>query len=224
MSDKKNTEKAGAALHDQGHPPENNTSLESCIHGDQLLLRNGKTLPFIKSGSVSLVDSTVRKMPVVRGRVGENIVDTLRDTGCSGVVVRRSLVADEQLTGRIGYMLLIDNTLREVPLAEITVDTPYLRGQVEEQCLPETIYDLVIGNVPGARAPDDPDPTWQEASAVTTRAQAKKSSTLKPLRIPEELRGSAVDRNDLSRLQKEDQSLEKYRSQTNPRKIHDGEV
>ena len=40
-------------------------------------------------------------------------------TECSGVVVRRSVVADEQLTGRVGYMLLIDNTLREVPLAEI---------------------------------------------------------------------------------------------------------
>ena len=33
-----------------------------------------------------------------------------------------------------------------------------------------------------------------------------------------------MDRNDLSRLQKEDPSLEKYRSQTDPRKIHDGEV
>jgi hypothetical protein len=76
--------KPGQALHDQGHPPENNTSSESCIHGDQLLLGNGKTLPFIKSGSVSLVDSTARKMPVVRGRVGEKIVDTLWDTGCSG--------------------------------------------------------------------------------------------------------------------------------------------
>ena len=97
-------------------------------------------------------------MPVVRGRVGEKIVDTLRDTGCSGVVVCKSLVADKQLTGWVGYMLLIDNTFREVPLAEITVDTPYLRGQVEAQCLPETIYDLIIGNVPGARGPDDPDP------------------------------------------------------------------
>ena len=228
MRDKKNTEKAGAALHYQGHPPpplQKTTRVWSRVSMViNYYLEMVKTLPFIKSGSVSLVDSTVRKMPVVRGRVGENIVDTLRDTGCSGVVVRRSLVVDEQLTGRVGYMLLIDNTLREVPLAEITVDTPYLRGQVEAQCLPETIYDLIIGNVHGARAPDDPDPTWQEASAVTTRAQAKKSSTLKPLRIPEELRGSAVDRNDLSRLQKEDPSLEKYRSQTDPRKIHDGEV
>ena len=74
------------------------------------------------------------------------------------MVVRKSLVADEQLTGRVGYMLLIDNTFREVQLAEITADTPYLRGQVEAQCLPETIYDL-IGNVPGARAPTILTPT-----------------------------------------------------------------
>jgi hypothetical protein len=77
---------------------------------------------------------------------------------------------------------------------------------------------------PWGKSSDDPDPNWQEASTVTTRAQAKKSSTLNPLRICKELRGSAVNRNDLSRLQKEDPSLEKYRSQTDPRKVYDGEV
>jgi hypothetical protein len=46
-------------------------------------------------------------------------------------------------------MLLIDNTLREIPLTKISVDTPYLTGVREAQCLPETIYDLIIGNVPG---------------------------------------------------------------------------
>jgi hypothetical protein len=50
LRDKKNTEKAVASLHDQGYPPQNDTSLEWCIHGD-ILLRNGKTLLFIKSGS-----------------------------------------------------------------------------------------------------------------------------------------------------------------------------
>ena len=222
--DRKSTEKAGAALHDQGHPLENDTDLESCIHGDQLLLRNGKTLPFIKSGSVSMVGGATRKMPVVRGRVGENAVDTLRDTGCSGVVIRRSLVTDGQLTGRVGYMLLIDNTLREVPLAKIAVDTPYLTGVVEAQCLPETIYDLIIGNVPGARAPDDPDPTWQEAAAVTTRAQAKRSKSLKPLKVPESPKGSAVNRDDLRQLLGADPSLAKYYEQTDPKRTQDGEV
>ena len=222
--DRKGTEKAGAALHQQEHLAEINNDLESCIQGNQLLLRNGKTLPFIKSGGVSMVNGATGKMPVVRGTVGGNTVSTLRDTGCSGVVVRRSLVADEQLTGQVGYMLLIDNTLREVPLAKITVDTPYLKGEVEAQCLPEAIYDLIIGNVPGARPPDDPDPTWEEAAAVTTRAQAKRDDTLKPLRVPKDLRGSAVDRDDLGRLQREDPSLEKCRTQRDPKKTQNGEV
>jgi len=49
-----------------------------------------------------------------------------------------------------------------VPIAKIDVDKRYLKGQVEVQCLPDPIYDLVVGNVPGARAADDPDPSWQD--------------------------------------------------------------
>ena len=109
MKDKKSTEKAGAALRDRGNSTGNNTDLESGIHGDQLLLRNGKTVPFIKSGSVTMVDS-MGKMSVAKGKIRKGVVDTLRDIGCSGVVVRRSLVPNEQLTGKVGYMLLIDNT------------------------------------------------------------------------------------------------------------------
>ena len=38
------------------------------------------------------------KMPVVKGRVGENSV-VLRDTGCSGIVVKKDLVSEDQFTG-----------------------------------------------------------------------------------------------------------------------------
>ena len=41
--------------------------------------------------------------------------------------------------------------------ARIHVETPYLSGDVEALCIPEAICDLVVGNVPGARNPDDPD-------------------------------------------------------------------
>jgi len=50
------------------------------------------------------------KMPVVKGRVGEKSVDVLRDTGCSGIVVKRDLVSEDQFTGEFNVMLLIDNT------------------------------------------------------------------------------------------------------------------
>ena len=44
-------------------------------------------------------------------------------------------------------MLLLDNTARKVPIARVMVVTPYLKGLVEAQCLPDAIYDLIIGNV-----------------------------------------------------------------------------
>ena len=98
-------------------------------------------------------------MPVVKGKVGDKTVDVLRDTGCSGIVVKKELVSEEQYTGDFNCMLLIDNTVRKVPIARITVDTPYLSGEVDVQCLPDAIYDLIIGNVPGARSADDQTPT-----------------------------------------------------------------
>ena len=79
--------------------------------------------------------------------------------GCSGIVVKKDLVSEDQFTGNLNVMLLINNTARKVPIIKIDVDTPYLKGQVEAQCLPDPIYDLVIGNVPGVRAADDPDPS-----------------------------------------------------------------
>ena len=150
-------------------------------------------------------------MPVVKGRVvGVKTVDVLRDTGCSGIVVKKNLVSEDQFTGDFNVMLLIDNTARKVPIARITVDTPYLKGQVEAQCLPDAIYDLIIGNVPGARPADEPDPAWQEACAVTTRSQAKKDGEVTPLKVPSYQESPIVDKQKLKQMQSEDESLQKY--------------
>ena len=50
----------------------------------------------------------------------------------------------------------IDNTVLLAEKARIHVKTPYLSGDVEALCVSEAICDLVVGNVPGARNPDDP--------------------------------------------------------------------
>ena len=60
------------------------------------------------------------------------------------------LVTEDQFTGDFDVMLLIDNTAMKVPFAKIDVYTPYLEGRVEAQCLPDAVYDLIIGNVLGA--------------------------------------------------------------------------
>ena len=40
-------------------------------------------------------------MPVVQGRIGDAEGNVLRDTGCSGVIVRREFVVKHQYTGGI---------------------------------------------------------------------------------------------------------------------------
>ena len=176
---------------------------------------NGKKLPIIKSAGVTMPGGVECQMPVVKGKVCDTIVDTLRDTGCSGVVVRKDLVRNNQYNGKHGSMLLINNTVRQVPIVKIHVDTSYLKGEVEAQCLPNAIYDLVIGNVEGAGAPDDPVLTWHEACAVTRRAQSKRSGELKFLKTLETSKGKLIGREDLARLQHHNPTLKKYRCKTN---------
>ena len=172
--------------------------VKACIKDDKLLLACGKKIPLLSSACVEPLTGVRSKMPVVKGRVGEKPVDVLRDTGCSGIVVKRDLVSEDQFTGERHVMLLIDNTARKVPIAKIDVDTPYLKGQVEAQCLPDAVYDLIIGNVPGARAADDPDPSWQvpvqKACVEPTRSQAKKAGEHIPLKVPDTKESPVVDR------------------------------
>ena len=194
-------------------PPEikpTEEEVRACIKDDKLLLASGKKIPIISNACLEPLSGDWLKMPVVKGRVGEMTVDVLRDTGCSGIVVKRSLVSEDQFTSDFNVMLLIDNTARKVPIARITVDTPYLKGQVEAQCLPDAIYDLIIGNVPGARPADEPDPTWQEACAVTTRSQAKKDGEVTPLKVPSYQDSPIEDKQKLQQMQSEDESLQKY--------------
>ena len=79
------------------------------------------------------------------------------------------------------------------------------------QCHPDPIYDLVIDNVPGARAADDPDPSWQdhvqEASTLTARSQAKKAGESIPLKIPSTDKSPTVDREKPRQMQCGNESL-----------------
>ena len=58
-------------------------------------------------------------MPVAKGTIEGKSVNVLRDTGYSTVVVRRSLVPDDKMTGQDTHCILIDGTIRRTPLAEI---------------------------------------------------------------------------------------------------------
>ena len=99
---------------------------------------------------------------------GQKVV-LLRNTGCSGVVVKRILVSEGQLIGKESTVTLIDETPQRHPLAVINVDCPVFQRQTEALCMDDTLYDLVIGNIDGFRLPD----MSHFSMGVVTRAQAK---------------------------------------------------
>jgi len=84
--------------------------VKSCNKDEYLLLACGKKVPSLSSACVEPLAKVRSKLPVVKGRVGGKSVDVLRDTGYSGIVVKRDLVSEDQFTGEFNVMLLNDNT------------------------------------------------------------------------------------------------------------------
>ena len=130
---------------------------ECCIHDNKVRLECGHELPVINA---LCKNRMLKSMPVVQGVLNGKGVTVLRDTGCSSAVVRKELVKNELLTGKIQTCILIDGTVRSVPVAEIVVDSPYFKGRTEALCMSKPIYDLILGNIPGVREPNNPDVNW----------------------------------------------------------------
>ncbi|GFO15088.1 gypsy retrotransposon integrase-like protein 1 [Plakobranchus ocellatus] len=99
------------------------------------------------------------------------------DTSCEGVVVRKQLVDANQLTGECCLLLRIDNTALLAEKAVISLRTPFLSGEVKALCILDAIYDVIVGNVEGARSPEDPDMSvMQEDPRILALVDAGRTS------------------------------------------------
>nr|XP_034331791.1 uncharacterized protein LOC117690977 [Crassostrea gigas] len=178
--------------------------------------RQGAASVVEKHGNLPCVGDSVAfcetEMPLVKGCVGNKLVTVLRDTGCSGAVIRRELVNDDQLTGTSQRCKLADGRIIDSDVARIDVDTPYFTGSVDAWCFDSPSYDLILGNIRGVRKPHEPNPAWihsvENIAAVETRAQLKKKqSPYKPLKVPEAIRD--VSPEDILQEQRNDETLKK---------------
>nr|XP_034316846.1 uncharacterized protein LOC117686231 [Crassostrea gigas] len=178
--------------------------------------RQGAASVVEKHGNLPCVGDSVAfcetEMLVVKGCVGNKLVTVLRDTGCSGAVIRRELVNDDQLTGTSQRCKLADGRIIDSDVARIDVDTPYFTGSVDAWCFDSPLYDLILGNIRGVRKPHEPNPAWihsvENIAAVETRAQLKKKqSPYKPLKVPEAIRD--VSPEDILQEQRNDETLKK---------------
>lgn len=97
------------------------------------------------------------------------------------------LVADEQLKDAEETCVLIDGTVRRVPVAELEVEKPYYTGKVKAVCMRNPLYDLIIGNATGV----DDEVKALKMQAVVTRSQTQQQDKpSKPLKTAE-----AIDMN-----------------------------
>ena len=88
------------------------------------------------------------------GTVNGKEVRVLRDTGCMGVVVRRSLFHTGQMLDKQTGVTLINNYKQRCPVARINTDCPFFRGSMDALCIDDPAHDLVIGNIEGSKFPD----------------------------------------------------------------------
>ena len=82
--------------------------------------------------------------------------------------MKRDLIKEEQLTSKIDYVMTIAGTLLRAPFE---VSMLYFSETVKILYLKDPLYELIIGNIPGARAPYESDETWCVHAAVVTGAQ-----------------------------------------------------
>ena len=196
-----------------------------CQEVGYFTLESGIKIPMVKEGEntflkgadgktlniLGLSMEPNSKMPVVEGQVngGTNLVSVLRDTGCSDTVIKRSLCKDSALTGEVKPCLMINGQVILAQVAEIQVHTPYFSGDIKAMVMENPLYDLVIGNLKGARDAGDPHLEWkpntEECHAVTTRSQ-KVRKPLKPLKVAE-AKVSRIGKEELRHLRERDATL-----------------
>ena len=66
------------------------------------------------------------------------------------MIVKSELVQWSDLTGVSQQCTLVDGTVCSIPLARVTIDTPFYKGEVEAMCMEKPVYDLIVGNLVGA--------------------------------------------------------------------------
>ena len=146
-------------------------------------------------------------MVVAVGQVSgrPDLVEVLRDSGCSTRVIRKDLCDPDDFTGETRGCVMMDGRVIEVPVVTKTVDTQYYTGIVEGVAMDSPVYDLVIGNLLGARNQEDPDTSWEPSELKKTTVNAEKTTYIDI--ISEEITDLEITGGVVTRSQSKDKPL-----------------
>ena len=93
--------RVGCAVHLPEAPPQEPTG-----DGQILELKSGGSIKVIHATAWEIPNSK-DKLPLVTGKVGGKSAEVLRDTGCTGVIVKKDLVSQDQLCVTYGHSINI---------------------------------------------------------------------------------------------------------------------
>ena len=142
----------------------------------------------------------LQSLDIKSGFVNNTPVQVMRDTGCTTVFVRADLVHDKQWTGTTKKFIMINNSTDFAPVAQVYIDCPWFKGEVEALCPESLICDVILGQVDGSTV----------GAAVETRAmKVKEGKATKPLNVSQGLSGLNVSSKQFKEDQKADKTLTK---------------
>ncbi|XP_065921940.1 retrovirus-related Pol polyprotein from transposon 412 [Magallana gigas] len=158
------------------------------------------------SSSLMTMSSSCQKnssfnMPLSAGYVNNVPVTVLRDTGCSGIVVKMSKIQEENLiVGKKQTCILADGSKVSVPIADVSIDTPFLKGQYEVWCMENPYPQLRV-----------PDMITEDINPMTIRDAQEHDHSLKKVRENVENNLSQVKKNGkVSWFKKNDLMFRQY--------------
>ncbi|KAK7092391.1 hypothetical protein V1264_008140 [Littorina saxatilis] len=188
--------------------------------GKEATLKCGHIIPVLVAGG----KGSCHNLPISDGKIGGQHVRVLRDTGCTTVGVRKSLVLPDQYTGDIACCISFGGRVERFPVALIDIDTPFFAGRVKACVVDEPVCDLILGNIEGVIDVQSPSSApalapksechshsllgvgGEVANVAKTRSMAAKSGIPKPLLTPEAPKMD-IEQQDMARLQVEDETL-----------------
>ena len=161
-------------------------------------------------------------LPIEKGIVNGHEVDVLRDTGCTGVVVKQGLCKPSEYTGGKCFMVMIDGRVIEAPLVKVKISSGYFDGTVTALAITNPICDVIIGNIPGAKPPKVIKNEFSLNECVVeghalTRSQGQQQADclagkrrIKPLKVME-AKGLEITSDQMKDMQEKDDTLSKLR-------------
>ena len=153
-------------------------------------------------------------MPIAEGMLNGEKVLVLRDSGSSCVVVRKGIIEHSRELNeerKTVYVYLANGKAVPAPVTEVYLESPYFSGKVSAMEMANPMYDVILGNVPGARCPGisvmEPEgvnhgfKSKEVVMAVETRARKmRRSKSLQAIDM-----GTSV--SELKDLQNKDETL-----------------